>query len=48
MGTSRQTMDFLLDQLERSLPVTTRKSLGSIACTGTASRWRLCVMTSCL
>lgn len=28
MGTSRQTMDFLLDQLDRALPITTRKMFG--------------------
>ena len=28
MGTSPQTMDFLLDQLDRSLPITTRKMFG--------------------
>lgn len=28
MGTSPQTMDFLLDQLDHSLPITTRKMFG--------------------
>ena len=28
MGTSRQTMDFLQDQLDRALPITTRKMFG--------------------